>query len=234
MPPPGGAPPPGPAPSGYPPPGPPGAGYAAPGYPPAPYGQAALTHGAYPIEYEADFPSAGISRWRAFFQGFLLIPHLFALIFVGIGAYIAYFFAWWAIIFTRRYPRGLFNFITGTLRWATRVNSFAYLMTERYPPFSLEDDPDYPVRARFQYPEAGIARWRPLVQYFMALPHLFVLYFVGIGAYLAMIVVWFSILFTRTFPPGLFNFIAGYQRWNLRVIAYAALTTEEYPPFGLN
>jgi hypothetical protein len=231
-PPPGGAPPPGPAGSGYPPPGPPG-GYAAPGQPPAPYGQTAPTFGAYPIEYEADYPSGGIARWRAFFQGFLLIPHLFALLFVGMAAYLAFFFAWWAILFTGRYPGGLFNFIAGTLQWSTRAGGFGLLMTERYPPFALGDDPAYPIRARFQYPASGIARWRPLLHYIMAIPHMFALYFVMIGVYLALIIVWFSILFTRTYPPAIFNFIAGAQRWNTRLTGYVLLMTEEYPPFGL-
>jgi hypothetical protein len=112
------------------------------------------------------------------------------------------------------------------------VSGYTYLMTEQYPPFAMGDQP-YPVRARFQYPDGGIARWRPFFQGLLALPHFFVIYFLGIAAYIAHIVAWFSILFTRRYPPGIFNFIVGVQRWNTRVIAYALLMTEEYPPFSL-
>ena len=154
---------------------------------------------------------------------------LFAL---AIGAFFVVICAWFAILFTGRYPPGIFNFLVGTLRWATRVNGYTYLMTEQYPPFSLEDVP-YPIRVRVAYPEGGIANWRALVHYFMALPHIFVLYFLWFGAFVALIGAWFSILFTRNYPPGIFNFVNGVQRWSLRVQAFVLLMTEQYPPFSL-
>jgi hypothetical protein len=187
----------------------------------------------YPAELEVDYPSEGIARWRCFLQGFLLIPHFFVLWFVVVGAYLAFIYAWFAILFTRRYPPGAFNFITGVLRWGTRVGVFSYLMTERYPPFSTTEDPSYPVRTRFAYPEGGIARWRPFFQAILALPHVIVLAFVGIGVAFAMIYAWFAILFTRRFPPGVFEFVSGVLRWSMRVNAYTLLTTEQYPPFSL-
>lgn len=224
-------PPPGPAPSGYPPPAA-GPGYAAPGAVPAPYGGGLPAFGAYPIEFEADYPAAGIARWRALFQGFLLIPHVIALFFVFIAMFFVYFAAWVAILITGEYPRGMFNFVSGTLRWQARVNGYAYLMTEAYPPFSLDDDPGYPIRARFQYP-AKIARWRVFLQGLMVFPHFVVLWFVAFGAVIAIWIAAIAILFTRSYPPGLFNFVAGYYRWSLRATGYAYLLTEEYPPFGL-
>jgi hypothetical protein len=163
----------------------------------------------------------------------MLIPHFFALVFVGIAMYFAFIGAWFSIVFTRQYPRGIFDFVAGVLRWSARVNGFAYLMTERYPPFSTAEDPSYPIRARFQYPEAGIDRWRPFLQWIMALPHFVALWLVGIGVAIAYLIAWFSILFTRAYPPAVFDFIAGAQRWNLRVIGYSLLMTEEYPPFAL-
>jgi hypothetical protein len=206
-----------------------------PGRPPVPYGQGGgPSFGAYPIEFEADYPEAGISRWRPLVQGFMAIPHLIALAFVLFAMYFAFIGAWFAIVFTRSYPRGLFDFVAGTVRWSARVNAFIYLMTERYPPFSTADDPGYPIRARFAYPEAGISRWRPFFQGILALPHFVALWFVAIGAIIAYFVAWWSIIFTRTYPPGIFNFIAGFQRWNTRAVGYALLMTEEYPPFGLS
>ena len=164
----------------------------------------------------------------------MAIPHFFALFFVWFGAIFAYYGAWFAILFTRRYPPGIFNFIAGTLRWGVRVNAFYFLMTEAYPPFSLEDDPNYPVRVRFQYPEGGIARWRPFFQYLMAFPHLLVLGFLGIGAAVVFYISWFAILFTGRYPAGMFNFQVGVLRWQARVQAYSLLMTEEYPPFSLD
>jgi hypothetical protein len=232
-------PPPGGPTSGGPPPGAapaPGTGteqFPPPGQPPAPYAGATPAVTGYPIEYEADYPSQGISRWRCFFQGFLALPHFFVLAFVLIGMYFAFIYAWFAILFTRRYPPGAFSFISGVLRWAHRVNGYTYLMTERYPPFSGDDDPSYPVRVRFRYPEAGISRWRCFFQGLLAIPHFVVLWFVGIGAAVGFFIAWFSILFTRNYPPGIFNFLAGALRWNARVGGYMLLMTEEYPPFAL-
>src|SRR5919202_4657438 len=98
-------------------------------------------------------------------------------------------------------------------------------MPEPSPPFSLRDDPAYPIRSRFRYPDGGIANWRAPVHWLMLIPHYVVLYLLGIGATLALIFAWFAILFTRVYPPGAFQFIAGVQRWNLRVIAYYLLMT---------
>jgi Inner membrane component of T3SS, cytoplasmic domain/Domain of unknown function (DUF4389) len=242
---PGGAPPPSEPPAGGPPPGmpppspggPPPPAYTPPsspppGGPPAPYYAGGLGT-AYPAVYEVDYPTGGIARWRPFFQWLLAIPNFFVLWFVFIAAAFAFIGAWFAILFTRRYPPGIFNFLVGTLRWTHRVTGYSYLMTEQYPPFSLEDSP-YPIRVRVDYPQDGIARWRPLLQYIMALPHLFVLYFLGIAVALGLFVAWFAILFTRNYPPGIFNFVNGVIRWQVRVQAYIFLMTEQYPPFSLD
>jgi hypothetical protein len=206
-----------------------------PAGPPATYGGGGVPAGpAYPVRYEADYPEGGIARWRPLFQGLLVYPHFFVLFFVGIAAFVAYVVAWFAILFTGRYPRGAFNLLTGTARWANRVNGYSLLMTEKYPPFSLDEAPEYPIRTYFEYPENGIARWRPLLQYIMAYPHILILYFLWIGAFLAFIYAWFVILFTRRYPPGVFNYIAGVGRWGARVQGFIMLTTEKYPPFSLD
>jgi Domain of unknown function (DUF4389) len=206
---------------------------AQPGQPPAPHSPTGLGPAGYPVQFEANFPQAGIARWRPFLQSWLLaIPHWFALFFVGIAAYCVIIVSWFAVLITGRYPEGMFNFVAGTLRWANRVTAYTYLMTEEYPPFSMGEEPQYPVRTHFQYPQK-IARWRPLVQWLLAIPHVIALYFVAIGAFIAYVIAWFAIVFTRKFPEGLFDFIAGYMRWNSRVIAYYLWMTEEYPPFGL-
>jgi hypothetical protein len=227
MPPPSPGPPPtGAAPPAYaPPPSPP------PGGPPAPYYSGGFG-GGYPAAYDADYPASGISRWRPFFQWLLAFPHFFVLWFVYIAAAFGFIGAWFAIIFTRRYPAGIFNFLVGTLRWSHRVTGYSYLMTEQYPPFSL-DDAQYPIRVQIEYPQSGIARWRPFLQYIMAFPHIFVLYFLWLAAAVGLFIAWFAIVFTRNYPAGIFTFVNGVIRWQLRVQAYVFLMTEQYPPFSL-
>jgi hypothetical protein len=220
-------------PPSFPPPQQPGA-TAQPGEPPAPYAPSPVAAGSYPATYEADYPQGGIARWRPFLQGWLLpIPHWFALFFVLIGAYVAIIISWFAVLITGTYPRGLFDFIAGALRWTNRVNGYTYLMTEQYPPFSMGEEPQYPIRSHFAYPEGGIARWRPLVHWLLAIPHLIALYFLAIGVFVVYVIAWFTIVFTGTFPAGMFNFMVGVWRWNTRAVAYYLWMTEEYPPFGL-
>ena len=134
----------------------------------------------------------------------------------------------------RRYPPGIFNFLTGALRWNNRVNGYNWLMTEQYPPFSLEEEP-YPIRTRFQYPEGGIARWRVFFQGFMAFPHFIVLYFLRIAAYFAFIVACVLDPVHAQVPARRRSISSSAcMRWRTRVIAYALLMTEEYPPFSLD
>jgi hypothetical protein len=189
----------------------------------------------YPITVDAPFPEEGIDRWRALVQWWLLpLPHFVVLFFVVIAAYFAAIGAFFAILVTGQYPRGIFNFLAGTGRWLVRVSGYYYFFTQRYPPFSLDEEPDYPVRAEFPYPERGIARWRPLVHWLLLIPHYIVLGVLGIVVWVCHIAAAFSILFSRNYPPALFDLILGYLRWQARVNAYNVWFTERYPPFSLS
>jgi pSer/pThr/pTyr-binding forkhead associated (FHA) protein len=225
---PGGAPPP-------PSPPPPSFDAPPPAGPPAPYGGGAVpaTATTYPIGLEADYPENGIANWRPLVQWLLVIPQFFVLFFIAIGAYLAFIGVWFSVLFTRRYPPGIFNFIAGALRWGNRVSGYNYVMTEEYPPFSLDEAP-YPIRSRFEYPEAGISRWRPFFQGLLAFPHWIVLGFLGFAAYFAYIYAFFVILFTGKYPRGVFDFLVGVIRWQTRVYGYTLLMTEQYPPFSLD
>jgi hypothetical protein len=218
--------PPGAPPPTYQPPG------APPAYPPVQYGGGG---GDYPIDFQADYPEAGVARWRPFIHGILLLPHFFVLLFLIIAAYFALIGAWFAVLITGRYPPGLFNFFAGIARWANRVTAYQYFMNEQYPPFSLGDEPQYPARSRFDYPPNGkIARWRPLVHWLLAFPHFIIISFLGIAEYIVIVVAFFAVLFTRRWPPGLFDFTVGLIRWRTRATAYGyAWMTEKYPPFSL-
>ena len=136
------------------------------------------------------------------------------------------------IIFRQRYPKWWFDFSRELLRFETRVGAYMFLLTDQYPSTVEEQS----IHLEIDYPdvETDLNRYLPLVKWFLAIPHYFVLFFLGIGAVVATIFAWFSILFTGEFPRGLFDYIVGVNRWVLRVTAYAfLLVTDEYPPFSL-
>ena len=137
------------------------------------------------------------------------------------------------ILFRQVYPRWWFDFMRELSRFQTRVGAYAMLMTDQYP--STVDAQT--VHLELDYPDVknDLKRGMPLVKWFLAIPHYFVLVFLGIAAFFAVIFAWFAILFTGKYPQGLFNFVLGVMRWGLRVNAYAfLLITDQYPPFSLN
>jgi hypothetical protein len=185
-----------------------------------------------------DYPALGdatrqeeYNRFLPLVKWLLAIPHYIVLLFLLIGAAVAILISFFAVIITRNYPRGLFDYVVGVFRWAWRVNSYVYLLVDPYPPFSLGEEPDYPARLSITYPEAGIDRWRPLVQWLLAIPYLIV---AGILSYVAAIVAFigiFVILFTKKLPEGMFKLILNPMRWQLRGSAYELWMVDRYPPF---
>ena len=183
----------------------------------------------YPAAFEISYPQE-LNRWLPLVKWLLILPHAFALVFVAIAAFFAVVYGFFAVLFTGRWPRGAFDLVVGTLRWAYRVAAYFHLMTDAYPPFSLADDPSYPVRLVVEYPER-IDNWRPLVQWLLAIPYLFV---AGILYWLTgvlTIVAFFTVLFTKRIPRELYELMVPGFRWNVRGNAYAYFATERYPPF---
>jgi hypothetical protein len=190
---------------------------------------------AYPVHVEAvlDRP---LSRWLWLVKWLLALPHLLVL-----GAlWIAFCFTWLvalvAIVVTGRYPRGLFDFHAGVLRWSWRVSAYAFtaLSTDRYPPFTLADVPDYPVRLEVAYP-ASLSRGLALVKWLLVLPQaLVVSVFTSALLPVLCFVAGVMLLFTGEYPRALFDLVVGLDRWVQRVTAYSALMTDEYPPFRLD
>jgi hypothetical protein len=182
----------------------------------------------YPAAFELSYPGE-MNRWLPLIKWLLIIPHFFVLFFVGIGAFFVGIYAFFAVLITGRWPRGAFDYLVGTFRWAFRVVAYAHLMTDAYPPFTLADDPDYPLRLDIAYPEQ-VDRWRPLVQWLLAIPYLIVasiLYWLtGILTFVAF----FTILFTKRIPREMFELMLPGLRWNLRGNAYAYFLTDRYPP----
>jgi hypothetical protein len=185
----------------------------------------------------------------------LLVPHLIVLAFLWFAFTVLTVVVLFVVLFTGRYPRAIFDFNLGVLRWTWRVWFYGYcaLGTDRYPPFSLDERPDYPATLDIPYPE-HLSRGLVLIKWWLlALPHyLVVSFFLGGGGYvlwqwgdefsgpsggLVTILALFAggaLLFTGRYPRGLFDFVIGIDRWVLRVSAYAALMTDDYPPFRLD
>jgi hypothetical protein len=208
----------------------------------------------YPVALRGDLDPR-LSRWLWLVKWLLAIPHYIALLFLWIAFVVLTAVAFFAIVFTGRYPRGIFEFNLGVLRWTWRVAFYSYgaLGTDRYPPFSLGPEPDYPATLEIAYPER-LSRGLALVKWWLlAIPHyLIVGAFAGGAGYAAwqtgdtrigaganlitalVVIAGFALLFTARYPRGIFDFLLGLNRWIVRVAAYAALMTDRYPPFRLD
>lgn len=188
---------------------------------------------SYPATFEADGPSPQ-SRLSVFFRLILLIPHAIAVGVVVLIAEILAFLAWFAILFTGRFPGGFSSFMTGALRWQARANGYAWLLTGAYPPFSLGDEEQYPVRSRFDVALGGRNRLTVFFRGLLAIPHVVVLSVLGVIGEVVLLVAWVVALFTASVPDGIHSFLAGVQRYNNRLSAYLFLLTDEYPPFSIS
>jgi Domain of unknown function (DUF4389) len=195
----------------------------------------------------------GLSRWLWLVKWLLAIPHFIVLAFLWIAFVVLTVVAFFAILFTARYPRGIFEFNLGVLRWTWRVAFYSYgaLGTDRYPPFTLGAAPDYPATLDVTYP-GELSRGLVLVKWWLlAIPHYLILGVLlgggwgwdwddggwGGGPGLIGLLVLFAgvaLLFTTRYPRGIFDFVLGLDRWVARVVAYAGLMTDAYPPFRLD
>jgi hypothetical protein len=186
--------------------------------------------GAYPVQVEAERQEE-YHRFLPLVKWLLAIPHYLVLIVLGIAVFFVKIVAFFAVLFTRRYPEGLFNFVTGVLRWSWNVTAYVYLLTDRYPPFSLDDQPDHPARLEIAYPSEGVDRWRPLIHWLLIIPYALVAGVLVAVAGLVALVGVFVILFTKDLPEGMFKLILNPYRWQFRANAYAMFMVTRYPPF---
>jgi hypothetical protein len=194
--------------------------------PPAP---ASPPVGVYPVRFDVT-RQEHYSRGLIFVKWLLALPHFFVLIILGIGALFAGLIAFFAVLITGKYPRGIHDYIVGVSRWACRVVSYVYLLTDKYPPFSLDPDPDNPVTLEIDYPET-MDRWRPLVQWILIIPYLIVAQILIYISFVVVFFAWFVILFTAKFPEGMFNLVVIPLRWSTRANAYEYFLVKQYPPF---
>ena len=210
----------------------------------------------YPVRLTGELDS-NLSRWLWLVKMFLAIPHYVVLAFLWVAFLITTIIAGFAILFTGRYPRPLFDFNVGVLRWNWRVGFYVYaaLGTDRYPPFSLART-DYPADFDVAYPER-LSRGLVLVKWLLAIPQLIIVFLIAaailpywwtdydwssgfqpIGGYsvlnLLVVIAGFFLLISGRYPSALFDLLLGINRWLYRVLTYVAFMRDEYPPFRLD
>lgn len=149
---------------------------------------------------------------------------------LGLAAGIVAIIAWFAILFTGRYPQGLRDFVTFYMRWRVRAIAYTALLRDEYPPFG---EGPYPVAMEVTESDAPRNRLSVAFRIFLAIPQLIVLWFLGFAWCIVTVISWFAILFTGHHPAGLYEFGVGVLRWNTRVEAYMLLLHDDYPPFSL-
>jgi hypothetical protein len=200
---------------------------------------------AYPVTFSIDYPNRNLNRLSTFFRGILIIP---AAVIVGLLSG-----PWWGtdawrfpfatgsflfiplvlmILFRQHYPRWWFDWNLAFTRFSARIGVYAALLNDEYP--STEREQSVHIKLPFPDAKKDLMRGMPLVKWFLAIPHWFLLCFLVIAAGFCVFISWFAILFTGRFPKSLFTFVVGVGRWGTRVVAYALLlVTDVYPPFSL-
>ena len=214
---------------------------------------------SYPLRFDVDYPDRPLNRLTTFFRLFTVIPIFIVLACIDASFTTQYFsdsFFEWAqekgwnrgvysgigllfvpallmLLFRRKYPRWWFDWNLEFLRFSSRVSAYLGLLRDEYP----STDEEQAVHLDIDYPDAqqDLNRWLPLIKWFLAIPHYIVLALLGVVVLLCLIGAWFAILFTGHYPRALFDLVVGFNRWWLRVIAYAfILVTDQYPPFRLS
>ena len=206
---------------------------------------------AYPVAFDVDFPDRDLDRLTTAFRIIVIIPIAVVLSLLtgasvhyattangatnetttlATGGGVLFLPLVLMIVFRQKYPRWWFDWNLQVLRFTNRVTAYLALLDDRYP----STDEEQSVHLDLPYPDARVLnRWLPLIKWLLAIPHYIVLFFLAIGAVVAVIIAWFAILFTGRYPRGLFDFVVGVMRWSNRITGYAfVLVTDEYPPFS--
>ena len=207
---------------------------------------------AYPVTFAVDFPDRDLDRLSTAFRIITVIPIAIVLSLLtgasihyttttngatneattlATGGGVLFLPLVLMIVFRQKYPRWWFDWNLQLLRFSNRVTAYFVLLDDHYP----STDEEQAVHLDLPYPDVRqLNQWLPLIKWVLAIPHYIVLFFLAIGAVVAVIIAWFAIVFTGRYPRGLFDFVVGVMRWSNRVTGYAfALVTDEYPPFSL-
>jgi hypothetical protein len=204
---------------------------------------------SYPVQFDVDFPSRPLNRLSTAFRIIVAVPIVALLTLLTgetirsggdhstehdlvIGGAAVFVPLVLMLVFRQKYPRWWFDWNLNLLRFSNRVTAYLALLDDRYP----STDEEQSVHLDFPYPDARqMNRWLPLVKWLLAIPHYVVLFFLGLGALVAIVAAWFAILVSGTYPRSLFDYVVGVLRWSNRVNGYAfSLVTDQYPPFSLS
>ena len=184
----------------------------------------------YPVTFRADYVEKR-SRLTTFFRLILAIPHFIAVTLYFLAAEVVVIISWFALLFTGRYPQGMYDFVAGALRYQTRVYGYAALLSDQYPPFSGDPATPYPVDLVIGPPKAEYSRMKVLFRIILAIPVLIIQYAMQIVAQVGAFLAWWAILFLGRQPKGLQDMIVLGLSYQQRATVYLALITEDWPPF---
>lgn len=183
----------------------------------------------YPVSLKVDY-SEKSNRLTSFFRAFMVIPIGIILVLLNNG--ILFIPTLLMILFCKKYPKWWFDWNVSITKFSYRIFSYLILLRDEYP----STDKDQGVHIIINYPDVKneLKSGMPLVKWFLSIPHFFIIVFLYFALFICTIIAWFAILFTGTYPKGMFDFVVGVMRWTLRVSAYSfILTTDKYPPFSL-
>jgi hypothetical protein len=184
----------------------------------------------YPVTYEADYQERP-NRWKTGFRFILVIPWLILLRYIyPIAAGVIVFIAWFALLFTARYPKWAYDFNAGFIRFQARVNAFTVLQTDAWPSFGFDDDPRYPIRVQVAPALERYSRAKVFFRAFLLIPAVVVGAMMGYFVLLASVISWFTIVFRGYLPPGMHNALSVGIAYGTRFTAYMLLLTERLPP----
>lgn len=184
----------------------------------------------YPVTFESDYVEPR-SRLTTFLRLLLVIPQAIVLAFYGIAVFVVVAIAWFALLFTGRWPAGMYDFTAGFMRYYTRVHAYTFLLVDPYPPFSAGEEPGYPVRLHVGPPLAQYNRLKVLLRIFYAIPPYLIVYVMNVVLQLAAIASWIVIVVTGRQPKGLQDVLGLAVSYQARAGALFLLLTETYPPF---
>lgn len=201
------------------------------------------TAAGYPVKFEAAYPTNPGKMYAIPIAGLLiryvlLIPHIIALYILGLVVGVVQLFAWIPVLFTGKYPSGLFTLTSGVVRWMNTVQAYYFGLTDEYPPFSLSATSGYPVQVTIPEQETYNRFWAiPVVGYaakvIALIPHIIAVYVLVLVSALINLVAWIPVLTSGTYPEWAYSFNTGTIRWLSRVMSFLFGLTDQYPPFRL-
>jgi hypothetical protein len=186
----------------------------------------------YPVSYSAEIPVEGRDRLSVALRIIFAIPAMIVAYLYAIGAFLAAIAAWFSIVFTGKYPEGLYDFVAKAIRMFGRSNSYLYLATDQSPPLNGDDDPAYPIRIGTPPPLAEYSRLKTGLRFLYGIPVYLLATLQGIIGEVVALIAWFAIVFTGKMPEGLVKPLNDALAYSTKAGAYFLLLTEDYPPFS--